>query len=125
MRIESATMWYSQFSFLGKRETGKTNLALIRGLYCPYLGVSATLQDNTVYTIKIPNYSESFIKNYFKIRQNDYSPFFAISDRMSLDKTSLNVFRGDCYTNTVTMRINRNFIDSEVPINEIIMDDTT
>ena len=115
----------SQFSFLGKRETGKTNLALIRGLYCPYLGVSATLQDNTVYTIKIPNYSESFIKNYFKIRQNDNSPFFAISDRMSLDKTSLNVFRGDCYTNTVTMRINRNFIDSEVPVNEIIMDDTT
>ena len=115
----------SQFSFLGKRETGTTNLALIRGLYCPYLGVSTTLQDNTVYTIKIPNYSRSFIKNYFKIRQNDNSPFFAISDRMPLDKKSLNVFRGDCYTNTVTMRINRNFIDSEVPVNEIIMDDTT
>lgn len=115
----------SQFSFLGKRETGTTNLALIRGLYCPYLGVSTTLQDNTVYTIKIPNYSRSFIKNYFKIRQNDNSPFFAISDRMSLDEKSLNVFRGDCYTNTVTMRINRNFIDSEVPVNEIIMDDTT
>ena len=115
----------SQFSFLGKRETGTTNLALIRGLYCPYLGVSTTLQDNTVYTIKIPNYSRSFIKNYFKIRQNDNSPFFAISDRMPLDKKSLDVFRGDCYTNTVTMRINRNFIDSEVPVNEIIMDDTT
>lgn len=115
----------SQFSFLGKRETGTTNLALIRGLYCPYLGVSTTLQDNTVYTIKIPNYSRSFIKNYFKIRQNDNSPFFAISDRMSLDEKSLDVFRGDCYTNTVTMRINRNFIDSEVPVNEIIMDDTT
>ena len=115
----------SQFSFLGKRETGTTNLALIRGLYCPYLGVSTTLQDNTVYTIKIPNYSRSFIKNYFKIRQNDNSPFFAISDRISLDEKSLDVFRGDCYTNTVTMRINRNFIDSEVPVNEIIMDDTT
>ena len=115
----------SQFSFLGKRETGTTNLALIRGLYCPYLGVSTTLQDNTVYTIKIPNYSRSFIKNYFKIRQNDNSPFFAISDRMSIDEKSLDVFRGDCYTNTVTMRINRNFIDSEVPVNEIIMDDTT
>lgn len=115
----------SQFSFLGKRVTGTTDLALIRGLYCPYLGVSTTLQDNTVYTIKIPNYSRSFIKNYFKIRQNDNSPFFAISDRMSLDEKSLDVFRGDCYTNTVTMRINRNFIDSEVPVNEIIMDDTT
>ena len=48
-----------------------------------------------------------------------------LHQELSLDKTSLNVFRGDCYTNTVTMRINRNFIDSEVPVNEIIMDDTT
>ena len=37
----------------------------------------------------------------------------------------VDVFRGDCYTNTVTMRLNRNFIDSEVPVNEIIMDNTT
>ena len=115
----------SQFSFLGKRVSGKTDLNLVRGLYCPYLGVSTTLQDNTVYTIKIPNYSKTFIKNYFKIRQNDNSPFFAISDRISLDQELVDVFRGDCYTNTVTMRLNRNFIDSEVPVNEIIMDNTT
>ena len=41
------------------------------------------------------------------------------------DQELVDVFRGDCYTNTVTMRLNRNFIDSEVPVNEIIMDNTT
>ena len=116
----------SQFSFLGNRVNGNTNLKLVRGLYCPYLGTSTILPDNTVYTIKIPNYSKAYLKNYFKIRQNDNSPFFAVSNRISIDSAgSINVFRGDCYTNTVTMRLNRNFIDSEVPINETIIDSTT
>ena len=116
----------SQFSFLGNRVNGNTDLKLVRGLYCPYLGASTILPDNTVYTIKIPNYSKAYLKNYFKIRQNDNSPFFAVSNRISIDSgSSINVFRGDCYTNTVTMRLNRNFIDSEVPINETIIDSTT
>lgn len=33
-----------------------------------------------------------------------------------------NVFRGDCYTATVTVRINTNFIDSEVPTADVIVD---
>lgn len=116
----------SQFSFLGNRVNGNIDLKLVRGLYCPYLGTSTILPDNTVYTIKIPNYSKAYLKNYFKIRQNDNSPFFAISNRISIDSaSSINVFRGDCYTNTVTMRLNRNFIDSEVPVNETIIDSTT
>ena len=116
----------SQFSFLGNRVNSNTDLKLVRGLYCPYLGTSTILPDNTVYTIKIPNYSKAYLKNYFKIRQNDNSPFFAISNRISIDSAStVNIFRGDCYTNTVTMRLNRNFIDSEVPINETIIDSTT
>ena len=116
----------SQFSFLGNRVNSNTDLKLVRGLYCPYLGTSTILPDNTVYTIKIPNYSKAYLKNYFKIRQNDNSPFFAVSNRISIDSAStVNIFRGDCYTNTVTMRLNRNFIDSEVPINETIIDSTT
>lgn len=35
------------------------------------------------------------------------------------------VFRGDCFTNTVTVRIIRNFIDSETPTNDIIVDPET
>ena len=116
----------SQFSFLGNRVNSNTDLKLVRGLYCPYLGTSTILPDNTVYTIKIPNYSKAYLKNYFKIRQNDNSPFFAVSNRISIDSAStVNIFRGDCYTNTVTMRLNRNFIDSEVPINETIIASTT
>lgn len=35
------------------------------------------------------------------------------------------VFRGDCFTSTVTIKINSNFIDSEVPTNDLIVDPNT
>lgn len=35
------------------------------------------------------------------------------------------VFRGDCFTATVTIRINTNFIDSEVPTNDLIVNPNT
>ena len=35
------------------------------------------------------------------------------------------IYRGDCYTNTVTIRIHTNFIDSEVPTNQIIVNPNT
>ena len=35
------------------------------------------------------------------------------------------VFRGDCFTATVTTRINTNFIDSEVPTNDMIVNPNT
>ena len=47
------------------------------------------------------------------------------SDRYLLDNTSVEAYRGDCYTNTVTIRLNRNFVDSDVPVNEHILDNNT
>lgn len=35
------------------------------------------------------------------------------------------VFRGDCFTNTVTTRMHRNFTSSSVPINDTIIDEQT
>lgn len=115
----------SQFSFFDNREYSADNTNLIRGNFCPFIGVGTSLYDNVIYDVKIPNYTESQLKNYFSIRGKDNSIFYAISDRFDLNTTSIDVYRGDCYTSTVTIRMNRNFIDSEVPLNDTIIDPNT
>ena len=117
-----------QFGFFGKKDYDKDNYALVRGIYCPYIGVLNSLTNNSLYNIKIKNYSQGYLKEYFKIRGNDNSGFYAITDRYEINTNinrELEVYRGDCYTNTVTFRLNRNFIDSDVPINEIIVNSRT
>lgn len=62
------------------------------------------------------------------IRGNDNSSFSAVSDRFEINPNvtkTLNIYRGDCYTSTVTLRLNRNFVDSETPVNETIVDPDT
>jgi hypothetical protein len=67
------------------------------------------------------------MKDYFGIRRDDNSPFYAISDRFELSNVNRihNVYRGDCFTNTVTIRLNRNFKDPDYPINDAIIDSET
>ena len=120
----------SQFAFFNERNFSENNTNLLRGNFCPFIGVGAALYDNVIYDVKIPNYSESQLKNYFLIRGKDNSIFYAISDRFDLslntaEGKSLDVYRGDCYTNTVTIRLNRNFIDTEVPLNDTVIDPNT
>ena len=101
---------------------------LLRGLYCPFLGVTGTLKENDLYNIMIPGYSRSYLKDYFLVRYRDKSPYFAISDRIALkdnESIELDVYRGDCFTNTVTVRINRNFVDPEMPIANKILEPKT
>lgn len=118
-----------QFKFFGDRDYSKNNYNLIRGIFSPFLGLSTTLDDNCVYNVRIQNYSTVFEEEYFQIRGNDNSSFFAISDRYALDYIEgdhmLDIYRGDCYTNTVSIRLQRNFIDPDVPTNEIIIDSNT
>lgn len=116
----------SKFSFFSETNKRDVTNKILRGVYCPFLGTNQSLDKNTVYTIKVPNYSGALIKDYFSIRGKDTSPFYAISDRYDIDSnSSIDCFRGDCYSNTVTVRINRNFVDSEVPITDIIIDPDT
>jgi hypothetical protein len=68
--------------------------------------------------------------NYFKVRMNDSSPFMAVSDRVSWDNMekvgdldeNIVVYRGDCYINTFSHRMNWNFIDPELPTNDKLID---
>ncbi|MCI5542563.1 MAG: hypothetical protein MR405_01385 [Mollicutes bacterium] len=82
------------------------------------------LIDNTIYNIYTDGYNPTNKTNkeqWFTARSIDNSPYYAVSDRYSLKNSTLNVYRGDCFTNTVSIRINRNFIDPEVPItNEVL-----
>jgi len=117
-----------QFGFFGERNYESNANNYIRGIYCPFVGTNSILEDNSIYNIRQKGYSESYLKEYFKIRGADLTSFYAISDRFELEDLKdnhLNVYRGDCYTNTVTFRLNRNFVDSDVPINDIIVDSKT
>lgn len=121
-----------QIAFFSEQDYAKENRNLLRGIWCPFLGLSGELKDNYIYNVKIRNFSSVFEQEYFKIRGNDNSPFFAITDRWALDDKKWDdpnayiwAMRGDCYTCTVSMRLQRNFVDSDVPVNEIIIDPNT
>lgn len=129
------------FRFFSSKNYEKNNNNIVRGVYCPFVGTNQDLKDNAIYTIRVNNYSQAYETQYFKIRGNDLSPFMAISPRYELEDKDLNkvlnengsivkyevptVFRGDCFTATVTTRINTNFIDSEVPTNDMIVNPNT
>ena len=124
-----------QLSFFDQQDYKADYRNLLRGIWCPFLGLSGNVRDGWIYNVKIKNFSSVFEQEYFKIRGNDNSPFYAITDRWAIDdkrftdkdtsKHSITAFRGDCYTCTVTMRMQRNFTDSDVPVNEIIIDPNT
>lgn len=105
----------------------RTSNLKVRGIYSPIIGVCGNIQDNALYNVKIQNYSTNYLKDYIGIRANDNSAFYAISDRYSLDEEIefIDVYRGDCYTNTVSIRLNRNFADPDYPISDTIVDSTT
>ena len=109
---------------------------LIRGSFGPYLGIAGYSYSGKLIDIKIPGFSETSESDLFKIRYNDKSSFFAVSDRMSLESiedwfsesepTQLTLtsplHRGDCYICQFTHRVNRNFQDPSAPTNDKIVD---
>ena len=120
-----------QIAFFDQQDYKADYRNLLRGIWCPFLGLSNNVKDGWIYNVKIRNFSSVFEQEYFKVRGNDNSPFYAITDRYSVDDEkfnnggSIDAYRGDCYTCTVSMRLQRNFTDSDVPVNEIIIDPNT
>jgi hypothetical protein len=74
---------------------------------------------NGIYSIK---HKSNLDNNDFIVRKQDQSEYYAVSKYLSLDQRQVNVFRGDCFTNTVTMRIIRSFIDNTAPISDVVVD---
>lgn len=114
----------------------KINSDIIRGSFGPYLAFNDTenkIAPAKTVNIYIPDYSESNLENYIKIRMQDETPYSAISDRISLSdvlkeygsECSHLVFRGDCYICQFTHRLNRNFNAPSSPYNDEIVDENT
>ena len=99
---------------------------VLRGVYGPYIGLEG--QEKLPYAmttidIKIPNYSESNMSEYFQIRYQDTSPFEPISERFLWEDISKNniCYRGDCFIGNFTHRMVRNFADPSAPYNDEII----
>lgn len=122
------------------RETKAKNL--IRGQFTGYIGCEEVLPSHKILNIHIPGYDKNLTSDYFKVRFNSFSSYHAISDRYDLEvldnkkeyrpnisfkdnNFKFTEYRGDCYINTVTVRMHRNFSDPEVPLNDDILDVNT
>lgn len=129
-----------QIGFIGNKDFNEEQTNFVRGIFCPFIGTQAKLNDSHIYSIKLGNYDPTFMEQYFESRGNDLSPFMTISDRYSLENDSeiissirdshtmftiSSIYRGDCFTCTVTMRLHTNFIDPETPTNQVIVDPNT
>ena len=101
----------------------------VRGHFGPYLCLNqdestTKIAQNKIINIYIQDYSENNMVDYFNTRMSDNSPYYSISNRIELNSsiTTKTVYRGDCYLCNYTHRMNRNFRDSETPINDEIID---
>ena len=101
---------------------------LVRGKYSPYLAIysDSKLDTSCLYNI----YQDGIldIRQEYQNRINSAEPFYAISDRYNfenINNNELTCWRGDCYLNTFTYRLNRNFNDPTLPNNDEIIDPKT
>ena len=112
----------------------------VRGVFNTYIGVDyKNIEQSTYYDIYQKGYNfKNDWRDYFKLRANDSSPFFPVSDRISWNEVELKnpvngesmtvskaFYRGDCYISTYTHRMNWNFQDPELPTNTRIVDTYT
>lgn len=100
------------------------NKSILRGVYTSYVGVCGQLEHQCLYNVRLGNYSSSYAELYIKDRGSDHAPFYSISNNYNIDElcNSQSVWGGDCYSNTVTIRLNRNFTDPDAPINDYILE---
>ncbi len=104
-----------------------TRSDVFRGIQTPFIATTSnSLKPNTIYNIMREDYNNANELEQMRIRGNDVSAFYAITDRYTLEEaTSIEAYRGDCYSATVTVRMNRNFTDPDMPIVDAIMDKET
>lgn len=126
-----------RFEYLEKENKISNATNLIRGSFGPYLGIIGYPYSGKLIDIKIPGFFSMNQEDLFKIRYNDKSSFYAISDRIALKEIEdwfkpkeeniileEPLYRGDCYICQVTHRVNRNFQDPSSPTNDKIVDST-
>lgn len=123
------------FSYMEYENKNESAINIVRGPYGTYIGLEHNINiPLSVVNIKIPGYNPNV--DYFSFRYRDESPFFAISERLSLDEfkskrdgstkitymESPGIYRGDCFICNFSHRMIRNFSDTETPTNDVIID---
>lgn len=107
----------------------------IRGLFGTYAGLEGVdfLESGTLIDVHIPEFNWQNMSNYFKIRKNSFQSYYAITDKFDIQTILANLngdiwstqqYRGDCFVGNYTQRINRNFQDVELPLNDNILGNT-
>lgn len=132
-----------RYEYLESENKVSSATNLIRGSFGPYLGMTGYNYTGKLIDIKVPGLDTMSQQDLFKIRYNDKSPFYSISERIDLKdidewftnkeysqdtsntyKTLNNsLYRGDCYICQFTHRLNRNFQDPSAPANDKIVDE--
>ncbi len=123
---EGEEAWRLSYMSKDSLNTAATNV--VRGNFGTYIGIEDFNGYNNIINIRVPEYNDSRMDQYFRIRFTDETPFIAISERVDLsDRTVGNIvcYRGDCYIGNFTHRMQRNFQDPEAPVNDLIVDETT
>lgn len=114
-----------ELSFLENRILSEKTDNLSRGIYCPIVGCNKYLNPSRIFTVK----NKVDDNGWKQTLLNNNNSYFAITNRFKLEDTTsgtlISAYRGDCFTNTVTIRINRNFIDPTFPSNDKIVDPKT
>lgn len=109
----------SNFGFLEELNDDANADNVIRGMYTPYIAVvTENLEPNYLYNIRLKH--DDTYKLDFKARSNDNSEYYAVTNKIPL-KDCVNIYRGDCFSSTVTVRMNRNFVDQTVPTADRIL----
>ena len=134
-----------RFSYFSQEDKSSAATYLIRGAYSSFIGQEGFNLSTKIVDIHTPGYNLKNLREYFIVRFNTFDPFFAISNRYDLNlvrfdnhpykdlellnliKTvyKFNIYRGDCFISNVTMRMQRNFQDPDVPISDTILDNQT
>lgn len=117
-------------SYYTYRNPSREATNVLRGIYGPYIGLEgleALPNPMTVIDIKIPNYSDANMHEYFQIRYQDTSPFEPISERMTWEEVKEDnlYYRGDCFIGNFSHRMVRNFADPSAPYNDEIINVNT
>lgn len=128
LTVNPTLSWFTKSIDESINQVLTTSSNLVRGDFGTYIGLSNPMLIGTVFNVRQANYSEdSFYKNeMFKIRMDSAEPYYAISDRITIstltDSYNEILYRGDCYIGNFTHRIQKNFIDPDLPTNTNIVD---
>lgn len=129
VRFEYAQTNSGEYNVGSGNESSATEATnIVRGMYSPFLAIYSNQKLETgqlynIYTSTVLN-NQQEVSNRLKLSE----PYYAISDRIELinnKESETECYRGDCYINTFTHRLNRNFNDPSLPNNDVIVDENT